>query len=136
MKNLKSLLIAVCLFAGFNSISQEVKNTTTDIIYKGSVYHLDKSLTHVTEWIDEDSHMMDLMALTTTVHSAEDSKIWGLQKEQVKDGDLILGIPFLSCGIGYDYYKLIQEDDNFLLFEMIGARGDFERKVIVLNKRK
>ena len=134
MKNLKTFLIAICLFAGFNSFSQEVSNVTTDIIYEGSVWYLDKSQTHVTDWIEE-SNMLELLALQTIIHTPENTELWGVQKDLVQDGDLLLGIPFMSCGIGYDYYKLIQSGDNYLLFESLDNYNQTGKKVIVLNKR-
>jgi hypothetical protein len=79
--------------------------------------------------------MLEMMALKTLLYSAENNELWALQKDLLKEGDLLLGIPYMSCGIGYHYYKLIQIADNFLLFEEVGYPGDSARKVIVLNKR-
>ncbi|MFT6243706.1 MAG: hypothetical protein ACJA0U_000386 [Salibacteraceae bacterium] len=135
MKNMKTLLMSICLFAGFNSFSQEVKNTSSDIVYKGTMYYVDKSLTDLDGWIESDKQMLERMTLITMIYSAENSVLWDDQKDLVKEGDLLLGIPYMSCGIIYEYYKLIQTADNFLLFQEIGYPGDSARKVIVLNKR-
>jgi hypothetical protein len=63
MKKLKTLLMAICLFAGFISLSQDIKNTSSDIVYKGSIYQVDKSITHITEWIEGDKNMLEMMAV-------------------------------------------------------------------------
>ncbi|MFT4601258.1 MAG: hypothetical protein ACI857_001436 [Arenicella sp.] len=134
MKNLKSIIIALTLFIGCNSFAQEVKDATVEIAHKGEVWYLDKAQTNLNNFGD-DLGLDDLMALTLDVHSDENSLLWGAQAEQIADGDLLLGIPFLSCGIGYDYYKLIQTAHNFLLFESVSSYDGDAKKVIVLNKR-
>jgi hypothetical protein len=134
MKSLKSIFIAFTLLLGFNSFAQEVTDATTDIVYENEVWFLEKSQTNMRDWM-EDDHMMDLMALKAIEYSKDSNELWGLQRELVKEGDLLLGVPFMSCGIGYRYYKLIQSADNFLLFEALDNWGESDPKVIVLNKR-
>ena len=137
MKNLKSIIVAFILLIGFNSNAQEIKNPTVEIALNGQVWYMQESAFLASEWMRNDKQMLEMMHLKLYKADSEELYFSKFQSDQIGADAVILAVPFLSCGIGHDYYQLIQTNDNFLLFESI-ARNKYEtdKRVMVMNKRK
>lgn len=131
---MKRLLVGMCLFSfvGFAQLNDPV----TQIEYRGNVFQVDPLLTaRKFDFMDE-SRLTDFMDLKL-YQDAESIPYYSVHERNLfsRDTPLIIGIPFMSCGIGYRYYELIEEQPDFLLFREVGFRteGNVPR-VIVLNR--
>lgn len=136
---MKKLMIVALLLAGFTVCAQEVKNPVTQVKFKGEVWQLAASETmYDIDWVQDSEEMMDVCALQI-LDSSDDLKDPSHYLHQDAIATLedqpVLAIPFLSCGIGYNYYQLFESNEHFLLFEYYQP-GDSERhkKVLVLNR--
>jgi len=131
---MKKLVIGICLLSsmGFAQLNDPV----TQIEHNGTVYQVDPNLTARGLDFMNDSGIMDMMELKL-YQSTDSIPYFSIhEKNSVsKNSKLIMGIPYLSCGIGYRYYELIEEQPSFLLFREVGyfTEGNVG-KVIVLNK--
>jgi hypothetical protein len=131
---MKQLTIIFLLMSHF-AFSQ-VKDPVTQIEYKGQVFYIDSELTARGVRVMEGRSILEDMHLTLYEDVDSIPYFSDFEKNLVSvDTQLIMGIPFLSCGIGYRYYELIEEQPSFLLFREVGyfTNGNVG-KVIVLNK--
>jgi len=137
MKSLKSIFIAFTLLLGFNSFAQEVNNPTIEIAFKGNVWYMPETSVLSSDWMKNDESMLKMMALELYESDSKELGFSVFQSDQITSKTMILAVPFLSCGIGHEYYQLIQTADNFLLFESVARnKYELEKNVIVFNKRR
>lgn len=128
---MKSILLALTLCIGSLSFAQDVKKPITQVAFNGAVWEIESSLTGA-EFNDQ-GNWDDLLALKI-YDDTDEIEYFYADKTKLKNGKktVILGIPFLSCGIGYDYYQLVHSSDNYMLFEALNG----SERAVVLNKLK
>lgn len=129
------LIVSLFLMSSF-VLHAQLKDPVTQIEFKGEVFQVDAGLTARSFDFLRESSIMDRMDIKC--YTSVDSIPYFDEYERTrvsKSTPLIIGIPFLSCGIGYRYYELIESQDNFLLFQEVQMFSQATvGKVIVFNR--
>ena len=130
-------LSAMLLFCGTALFSQEITNAITQIKYKGEVWEISSSETmDEYDWVHGNDDMADLLCLQIYTSTEDIGKYHYFNDDALNLANTpLLAIPFLSCGVGYEYYVMRESTDSFLLFEYYTS-ADFvgQKRVVVLNK--
>ena len=126
---MKTIILTFTLLLGSLSFTQEITQPITQVAFNGNVWQIEKSLTQSN--FSESERFEELLALKI-YDGTDDIEYFYADKTKLKQGSktVILGIPFMSCGIGYDYYQLVYSADSYLLFEALNG----SEKGVVLNK--
>ena len=136
---MKKLVIAMMLLSTATIFAQEIRNRVTQVEFQGEVWQVAASETmYDIDWIQDSEDMMDMCALQILDSKSDlEGKYHYLHEDAIStlSEQPILAIPFLSCGIGYNYYQMFESNEDFLLFERYypGDTG-LQKKVIVLNR--
>lgn len=126
---MKSNFLTLSLIIGSLSFAQEITKPVTQVAFNGAVWEIEEGLTHA--GISDSDRFDDLLALKI-YNGTDKNEYFYADKTKLKHGNktVVLAIPFLSCGIGYDYYQLVYSAENYMLFEALNGT----EQAVVLNK--
>lgn len=131
------ILTVSLIFSANLAFSQDVTNAITQIKYMGEVWEISSSETmDEYDWVHGNDEMADLLCLQLYTSTDDIGEYHYFNDDALNLANTpLLAIPFLSCGVGYDYYVMLESTDSFLLFEYYTS-ADFEgqKRVVVLNK--